>query len=205
MRAALLFSCCLLGCVMDTSLGNHRASQPAAELDGERRAPISASDAQVLDAAHEAPPPSSDLAGGDAASGGDHPPAAGEPDAAAREPAAEPPPVPDAAPTPTTDTPADQQDAEPPVQEEPPPPAEDPPAAMHACDTATDNPCLLCDQDACCEPRSACLESESCACHLECQRVENPAACREACAAAGERYEPWLACLREHCAQQCAL
>lgn len=200
MRAVLLLSCCLLGCVLDTSLGNHRASEPAAELDGERRAPASASDAQVLDAAREAPPPSGDTVAGDAASEGDHPSAASEPDAADREPATEP----EAAPEPMSDTPAEQHDAGPPM-EDPPPPVEDPPVTMHACDTATDNPCLLCDQDACCEPRRACLESEACACHLECQRAENPAACRETCAAAGERYEPWLVCVREHCAQQCGL
>ena len=35
--------------------------------------------------------------------------------------------------------------------------------------------------------------------------AENAAACREACAPPGERYEPWLACLREHCADRCEL
>ena len=95
--------------------------------------------------------------------------------------------------------PGGEGDAENPMDQAPP--VEDAPPA--ACDTATENPCQLCDQDACCEPRRACLEQDGCACHLECRGAENPEACRATCAAAGERYEPWLACIADHCAEHC--
>jgi hypothetical protein len=103
-----------------------------------------------------------------------------------------------------TDMPSDEHPpAEPPMEK--PPPAEEPPPTAPGCDSATDNPCLICDQDACCEARRACLEQEGCACHLECRGADNPAACREGCPASGERYEPWLLCLQEHCADHCTL
>jgi hypothetical protein len=73
------------------------------------------------------------------------------------------------------------------------------------CDIPTDNMCLTCDQTACCEQRRSCLEIEPCACNLECYYADNPAACREECGEAGERYPLWLGCIEEHCAEPCPL
>jgi hypothetical protein len=195
MRHALL-ACWLLGCTLDTKLGDHRSSQPAPEAQAPRAAD-GAGDAAPLDAAERQSPPSSEPAAAGASADDGTPGDGAEPAADESEPPADVPDMPDG-------------DGEPEApMEEPPmgePPADgDAPADQPACDTATDNPCRLCDQDACCAPRSACLENAACACHLECRGAEDAAACREACDPPGERYEPWLACLREHCADRCEL
>jgi hypothetical protein len=139
-----------------------------------------------------APPPSEpEPASETPSSDGDMPPQAPMESPPAEEQA----PLHDAAiPEPEPDMPVDM-----------PPPEGEPLPTTHACDAPTDNPCLLCDQDACCEPRSSCLEIPACACHLECRSADNPSACAESCDPAGERYEPWINCLSEHCAEQCVL
>jgi hypothetical protein len=193
MRRVLVL-CCLLGCSPETSLGDHQPSQP--DQTQEPRATGEAADAAARDAAERESPMREPAAAGAAAEDG-----APRDDAAPEPPGSEP----------AADTPGMQDgegDPEAPMDEpsmDEPPADGDAPADRPACDMATDTPCRLCDQDACCAPRSSCLENAACACHLQCRGAEDAAACREACDPPGERYEPWLACLRENCADRCDL
>ena len=192
-HAAALWAACVLGsCAFDGSLGSHEPAKHEAAQAADDQA---SSDSTTTPAPHV---PSETPADEHSA-----PPIDASP---ADEPVQ--PPV-----EPTPDAASDDTPPPPDTAAEPPPVAEsDPPfdASMpiehpDGCDTATDNPCLVCDQTSCCEPRRACLELEGCACNLRCELAESPAECRGACADPGERYEPWLSCLVEHCSEHCTL
>lgn len=184
--------CVLGGCVFDGSLGSHEPAKHEASQPAGDQASSDATTTLEPDVPSATPPdePSAPPIDPPRADEPLHPPAETLPDAS----------------TDSTPPPSDAAAEPPPMTEDPPldagMPFEHPPAG---CDTATDNPCLVCDQTSCCEPRRACLELESCACNLHCEVGDNPAECRGACADPGERYQPWLSCLAEHCSDHCTL
>lgn len=195
-RSVVFWAACVLGgCTFDGSLGSHVPAMNEAP-----RAPDDQAASSDATAAVEHDAPSATPTDEPSAPAMD-PPLVDEP----LHPPAET--IPDAS---TGDTPPPSHDAaaEPPPITEPDPPLDAAMPTAHppaGCDTATDNPCLVCDQTSCCEPRRACLEIESCACNLHCEVADNPAECRGACADPGERYQPWLSCLAEHCSEHCVL
>jgi hypothetical protein len=212
-----LYLCCgctLLACFVDASLGSHqRPSETARPAEGEGPGDAARDEHEpgTDGAAREAavPPremalPPAEVTTPDAPRTMDSakPPA----EAMATEPAHDAPaddgtePVPDGEHAPAEDAAAPQPD-----QPHDPPASEEPPAPLDGCDVATDNPCFSCEQSHCCEPRRACLDHAGCACRMECRTAEHPEDCAATCAAAADRYEPWLQCLRAQCAEGCAL
>jgi len=86
-----------------------------------------------------------------------------------------------------------------------PPPVEPPPAPPMVCTVATDNPCRVCEQDACCDALFACSEHEVCACRLACRDAAAPASCAEGCGAVPDVLSTLDACISAHCADHCPL
>ena len=192
-RATLLPWVCaaLSACAVESSLGRHERALLA---DGEPR------DVQAQDAATTAPHAAREAVPIDRpaldAGGTPEPAPETHADASLHEP------------PPTEPPPAEPPPAEPPPAEPPPevPPVVDPPPELPmVCTAATDNPCHLCEQDACCDALFACSEHEACKCRRECRGVAEPAACAEGCGAVPDALATLDACLAEHCADHCTL
>ncbi|MGD8863469.1 MAG: hypothetical protein PVI30_25875 [Myxococcales bacterium] len=74
-------------------------------------------------------------------------------------------------------------------------------AVPAACTVETDNPCLSCEVEACCEQRHLCLEGEVCACHRECDA--GPDLCEQECGPRPDAFDLLRACVETECAEVC--
>ena len=198
----ILACCSLLGCVIDQDLGDHRPEVPLIERVDAAQPPAQPDAAEQLEAGPN--DAGTDAAQEDGAETEALPDASGAPDAAQTE-------LLDAAEAEALDAGGSAvHDAM--TGEEPSPDAtvgEGPvdagmdggPMELPAvCHLETDNLCLVCQGESCCEARVACTEVDGCHCHLECEQTEEPEACHETCGP-NEAYQALQECARERCAE----
>jgi len=184
----------LCGCLVSASVGDHDAGVAApSQADG-----ASASSAPDAGAEPAAPPVDLEPAPQHEVQAPPTEAAPEPPEQAAQE---------DPTPAPTEDEPMPQAADEMPVDEPEQPPAQELPVEQEPaplCQETTDDPCLHCQQDACCAQRQACLAEEGCHCLMECRFAEQPGACAETCLGSDASYEPWVLCIEDACPDACA-
>ena len=103
----------------------------------------------------------------------------------------------------TADAGAGESQPDPKPEPDPEPEPKPEPELPAICVETTEDPCLQCDQDACCEPLFLCSEDPACECHRECDDAELPEVCREECEPVPDLYERYRVCQEEHCPDAC--